>query len=165
MYYTNTNLTWPAFPSEDANHNANGEDVNGEVEDARVCDSIQDTLYVTMENTEMGPCEGVQENSANGADGNSVYEHIIMLWTMYYTDTNLTWPAFPSEDANHNANGEDANGEDANGEVEDARVSDSIQDSTVDSSEGHFRTLTLRTVCVYDCDLTEPPVRRRRHRR
>ena len=118
-----------------------------------------------MENTEMGPCEGVQENSANGADGNSVYGHIIMLWTMYYTDTNLTWPAFPSEDANHNANGEDANGEDANGEVEDARVSDSIQDSTVDSSEGHFRTLTLRTVCVYDCDLTEPPVRRRRHRR
>jgi len=32
----------------------------------------------------MGPCEGVQENNANGDDGNSVYEHIIMLRTMYY---------------------------------------------------------------------------------
>ena len=37
-----------------------------------------------MGDSDMGPCEGVQEKNANGADGNSVYEHIIMLRTMYY---------------------------------------------------------------------------------
>ena len=41
--------------------------------------------------------------------------------------------AFPSEDANDNANGEDANGE-----AKDGRVSNATEDSTTGSSEGHL---------------------------